>query len=121
LACRHWGNISYDAAQAQEFVAGGKKGKGKEREEKDDDKHEEKEDKHEEKEDKHEEKEDKHEEKEDEHEEKGHEEGNEDDDVEVCCCETNLKHNTQKKTNFSYNEMLRSLSFMGSTPRLQQL
>jgi hypothetical protein len=38
---------------------------------------------------------------------------------EVRCCETNLKHNTQKKTNFSYNEMLRSLSFMGSSPRLE--
>jgi len=24
---------------------------------------------------------------------------------EVRCCETNLKHNTQKKTSFSYNEM----------------
>jgi hypothetical protein len=34
---------------------------------------------------------------------------------EVRCCETNLKHNTQKKTGFSYNEMLKFLSFMGSS------
>lgn len=54
----------------QEFVAEGKKGKGKERKEEEDDEHEEKKDEHEE--------------KEDENEEMGHEEeGNEDDDVVV--------------------------------------